>query len=115
MAKYLGIFRDTVDEIVFDGFVVMTDREMESFEELATSITWGFSYDAVSTMLEYDSGEDLLSRIDFKEITNSDYDSLVKVFNGEFGMFIGEFFLKSVIEEDDSDSDDDDVDYETYY
>jgi hypothetical protein len=73
MAKYLGIFRDTVDEIVFDGFVWW---QIEKWKALKSwhKYTWGFFMMLLVPMLEYDSGEDLLSRIDFKEITNSDYD-----------------------------------------
>ena len=118
MAKYIGVFSDTIDEIELNGFVTMTDKEMDKFEELASSITWDFTYKVGDTELEYTSGEDLLTRIDFREISNEQHKALVNVFNGEFGVFIGETYLREVIgdedsdDEDDIDDEDDDVDYD---
>ena len=39
MAKYLAKFSSMVNEIEVSGFIVMNDREVENFEELALSIT----------------------------------------------------------------------------
>lgn len=116
MAKYLGLFSDTLGEIEITGFITMTDKEVENFEELASSITWDFTYKIGEEELEYSSGDDLLTRIDFKEITNEEYKTLEKVFNGEYGVFIGQDYLEDVIGDEDSDDDDDfdegDEDYE---
>ena len=68
--------------------------------------------------LEYSSGEDLLSRIEFKEITNEEAKTFKRLFNNEFGVFITESFLEEVIgDEDEIDFDDeDDIDnqYDNY-
>lgn len=108
MAKYLAIFSDTLNEIEVKGFVTMTDKEMERFEELATSITWNFEYPLGEEIIYFESGEDLLTRLDFKEISNDEYKALKKVFNNEFGVFIDEEFLTNIL----SDSDEDDFDDE---
>ena len=123
MAKYLAKFSSVVNEIEISGFVVMNEREVENFEELALSITWGFVYEFGEDnefQLEFSDGEDLLSRIEFKEISTDEAKALKRLFNDEFGTFIGEAFLEEVIGEEDSefdedDEDDDDIDYETKY
>lgn len=119
MAKYLAMFTDNHgEEFDVNGFKIMTEKEMNSFEDTAMSITWPFEYYASSECLYYSSGEDLLSRIYFKEITNSEYDTLDKLFDGEFGTFINEDFLQTLLDgesdiEDESDNVDgwDDDDY----
>lgn len=116
MAKYLAIFNDTIDEIEINGFVVMTEKDVETYEEMASSITWPFVYALGEDELEYSSGEDLLSRIEFKEITPEEAKSFKRLFNNEFGVFIGESFLAEVIgdEEDDNEFEDgyDEEDYD---
>lgn len=116
MAKYLATFTDTLDEIEINGFVVMSDREVENYEHLATSITWGFVFNMGDDELEYNSGEDLLSRIEFREITAEESKTIKRLFNNEFGVFISESFLSEVIgDEDDDDFDEDeDDDYDSY-
>ena len=113
MAKFLATFNDVIDEIELHGFIIMSEKEMNDYEELATSITWPFTYklgeDQVE--LEYNSGEDLLSRIDFKEITNEEAKVFKKIFNDEFGVFIDSNSLDEIAEEE-SDSDDEDEDYD---
>jgi hypothetical protein len=113
MAKFLATFNDVIDEIELHGFIIMSEKEMNDYEELATSITWPFTYklgeDQVE--LEYNSGEDLLSRIDFKEITNEESKMFKKLFNNEFGVFIDSNFLDEIAEEE-SDSDEEDEDYD---
>lgn len=123
MAKYLAKFSSVVNEIEISGFVVMNEREVENFEELALSITWDFVYEFGEDnqfQIEFSDGEDLLSRIEFKEINLDEAKIIKRLFNNEFGTFIGEAFLEEVIGEEDSefdedDEDDDDIDYETKY
>ncbi len=121
MAKYLATFSDMVNEIEIIGFVVMTDKEVENFEELASSITWDFTYDFGEDeqfQLEYSSGEDLLSRVEFKELNPEEIKTFKRLFNNKFGIFIGEEFLEQIIGEEDSDfdeDDEDDIDFELDY
>jgi len=121
MAKYLAKFSSMVNEIEVNGFLVMSETEVENFEELALSITWGFTYDFGDDdqyQIEFSDGEDLLSRVEFKEITSDEAKTLKRLFNDEFGTFIGEDFLEQVIgeeEDEDFDDDDDDEDYEIEY
>jgi hypothetical protein len=117
MAKFLATFNDVIDEIELHGFVIMSEKEMNDYEELATSITWSFTYklgeDQVE--LEYTSGEDLLSRIDFREITNEEAKVFKKIFNDEFGVFIDSNFLDEIAAEEselDEDEEDDEFDDE---
>jgi hypothetical protein len=122
MAKYLATFSDMVNEIEITGFVIMNDKEVENFEELASSITWDFTYDFGEDeqfQLEYSSGEDLLSRVEFKELNPDEIKTFKRLFNNKFGIFIGEDFLEQIIGDEDSDfdedEDEDDIDYETDY
>lgn len=118
MAKYLAIFNDTIDEIEINGFVVMTDKDVEAYEEMANSIAWPFVYALGEDELEYSSGDDLLSRIEFKELTPEEAKTFKRLFNNEFGVFISEGFLAEVIGEEDFDDefedgyDEDDDDYD---
>jgi hypothetical protein len=117
MAKFLAIFNDTIDEIEVNGFIVMTEREVEEYEELALSITWPFTHNMGEDELEFSSGEDLLSKIDFNEITNDEAKTFKKLFNDEFGVFIGFDTLENVVgeEDDDFDEEEDDEDDSPYY
>lgn len=110
MAKYLATFSDLLNEIEITGFSVMTDKEVERFEELASSITWDFTYPIIDENLQYSSGEDLLSRIDFREISNEEYKILNKVFEEGFGIFVNEDYLLEIIGEEDEE--DEEEDYE---
>jgi hypothetical protein len=118
MAKYLVTFTDTLDDIEINGFSVMTEKEYDSFEETATSISWPFVYAMGQDELEFSSGDDFLTRIDSKEITNEEAKTIKKLFGDSFGVFIDEPFLEEVIGyEDDSDFDEDeDIDdmYDNY-
>lgn len=116
MTKFLVTFTDTLDDIEINGFTVMTEKEVDSFEETAMSITWPFVYAMGQDELEFSSGDDFLSRIDFKEITNEEAKSLKKLFGDSFGVFIDEAFLEEVIgDEDDSDFDEDEDDIDDMY
>jgi hypothetical protein len=113
MAKYLAKFTSMMDEVEINGFVIMSDSEVENFEELASSINWEFSYkfgEDDQYQLDFSDGEDLLSRVEFKEINASEAITIKRLFNDEFGVFIGEEFLTSVIGDEDSDFDEDDED-----
>ena len=115
MSKYLAIFTDNHgEEFDVHGFKIMTAKEVTRFEDLASSITWDFSYYANSESLNYSNGDDFLSRIEFKEITTDEYQTLEKVFGGEFGTFIGEEYLKNVLDGDSTEFEDDDYDDEDY-
>ena len=118
MAKFLVTFTDTLEEIEINGFTVMNDKEVENLEELAASINWPFVYNMGADKLEYSSGEDLLSRIEFKEITNEEAKTFKRLFNNEFGVFITESFLEEVIGDEDEigfdDEDDIDNQYDNY-
>jgi hypothetical protein len=93
----------------------MSEKEADRFEELANNINFEFDYYANSECLSYSNGEDFLSRIEFKSITNEEYDKLNKLFGNQFGIFIGEDYLKNVLtgddEETNEDDDNDDDDY----
>jgi len=112
MLRFLAIFSDNYGgEFDVNGFKIMTLKEVEKFEELAGNIAWDFSYGSGNESLYYTNGEDLLSRIEFKEITKEQFDILNKLFDGEFGTFIGEDYLHGILYgENDHDEDDEDYD-----
>jgi hypothetical protein len=121
MARYLAIFTDNHgEEFDVHGFKIMTEKEVNKFEEIASSITWDFEYHANTESLVYSNGDDFLSRIEFKEITKDEYEVINKVFGGEFGTFISEDYLQNILDgeeesdEDDYDDDDDYSDIEEY-
>jgi hypothetical protein len=117
MAKFIAIFNDTISDIEVNGFNVMTDKEVDEYEELAYSITWPFSYNIGEYEIEFSNGDELLTKIEFKEITFEESKTLKKVFNNKFGVFIGLDFLVSIVgEEDDLNSEDEfsDDDYDGY-
>jgi hypothetical protein len=115
MAKNLVKFSDMIGEIEINGFVIMTDKEVENYEHMATSILWPFVFKIGEDELEYSSGEDLLSRMDFIEISNEETKTLKRLFNNEFGVFVAEVFLADIIgdefDDDEFDDEDDDEDY----
>jgi len=117
MARYLAIFTDNHgEEFDVHGFKIMTEKEVAIFEEIATNITWEFAYYANSESLNYSNGDDFLSRIEFKEITKDEYDAIEKVFGGEFGTFISEEYLQTVLDGEDENEGygEDDEDYDDY-
>jgi hypothetical protein len=114
MARYLATFNDNHgEEFDVHGFRVMTEKEVTKLEELAASITWEFEFYASSESLTYTNGEDLLSRISFKEISKDEYETLKKVFGDEFGLFIGEEYLETILnsEEGEEEKDEEEEDY----
>lgn len=116
MAKILVTFIDTLDDIEINGFTVMTEKEFETFEKTANSITWPFVYALGQDELEFTSGDDFLTRIDSKEITNEEAKTLKNLFGDLFGVFIDEAFLQDVIgDEDDFDEDEDEDDIDDMY
>jgi hypothetical protein len=117
MAKYLVTFNDQYNDVELHGFKIMTDKEVESFEELASSITWSFIYPLNGGELEFSNGEDLLSRLEFKEISNEEYKVLSKTFDEEFGVFVTAEYLEEIISEEDDflDDEEDDEDEDDFY
>lgn len=116
MAKILAIYSDSIQEVDIQvdiqGFIIMTNKEMEDYEEVASSITWPFNYPIGELELEFASGDDLLSRIEFKEISNEEAKGFKRLFNDEFGTFITEDELHNIIGDEDledDESDDDDI------
>jgi len=101
MAKILAIYNDSVEntdiQVDVNGFIIMTNKEMEDYEEIASSITWPFTYKFNELELEFANGEDLLTRIDFKEISNEEARTFKRLFNDEFGIFISEDELHTII------------------
>ena len=116
MAKILAIFNDSIQEVDLNvdvqGFIIMTNKEMEDYEEIASSITWPFTYKIGELEFEFANGEDLLTRIDFREISNEEAKTFKRLFNDEFGIFISEDELHTIIgDEEDLDEESDDDDY----
>lgn len=114
MAKFIATFNDTIDDIELNGFKVLTEKDVEEFENMAYSITWPFKFKIGEYSLEYSSGEDLLSKIDFREISFDESKTLKKLFNNEFGFFIGLDFLESIVEEEEDYNDNDNNDEDDY-
>lgn len=113
MAKYLVTFNDIINDVDITGFSVMTEKEAETFEKLAESITWDFTYPLNNNgELEFSSGEDFLTRIEFKEISNEEYKPLKKLFNEPFGVFITEEFLQEQLDEEEEFDDDEEEDFD---
>jgi len=113
MAKYLVTFNDQINEIEIHGFKTMTEKEVENFETLAESITWGFSYKLGNgKKLHFTDGNDFLSKFEFKELSFDEDRNLKKLFNGEFGTFITEDELESITKEEDDGYIDDLDDYD---
>jgi len=108
MAKYIAIFTDQVNEIEVSGFKIMTEKEVDAFERLAESITWDFNYSLPSEdgELSFSSGEDLLGKIDFKEVSNEEFKSIKRIFEGEFGIFVNLEYLETIIGDEDLEEDD---------
>lgn len=122
MADFLVTFSDVIDEVIeVHGFKIMNEKEVLQFEELANSITWPFTYDFEDgTELYYSNGESFLSSVTFKEITTEQGKTFFSLFpKSEFGFFIGEDFLKQIIEgeddDDDFDEDDENTDNDYYH
>jgi hypothetical protein len=117
MAKIIAIYNDSIEDVDINvdinGFIIMTNKEMEEYIELASSITWPFTYKFNELELEFANGEDLLTRIDFKEISNEEAKTFKRLFNDEFGIFISEDELHTIIG-DEEDLDEESVDNDYY-
>ena len=116
MAKIIAIYSDSIEDVDINvdinGFIIMTNKEMEEYIELASSITWPFTYNVGELEISFSSGDDLLSRIDFREISNEEAKIFKRLFNDEFGIFISEDELHTIIgDEEDLDEESDDEDY----
>ncbi len=100
MARYLVIFKDLCDDIDVNGLTIMTDKELESFERLSESITWGFSFGIGRSKLHFIDGQDLLSRLEYKEVSLEETKSFKRLFGREFGTFVNEEFIKQISEDE---------------
>lgn len=101
MAKYIVTFSDQINDVEISGFRLMSEKEVESFESLAESIRWSFYFQLANDVeLEFADGNDLLSKLDFKEVSAEEFKALKKVFSEGFGTFIDEEFLEQQIEEE---------------
>jgi hypothetical protein len=114
MKKCVAIFYDCLGSIDVNGFMTMTDKEAEDYERLLSEITWEIVYDAYDEELVYSSGEEILSLIEFKDITNEEYKMFERLFGGKFGVFIDAAFLSSIIKQDSRDTDDMDEEEDDY-
>jgi len=110
MVRYLVIFKDQIDGTDVNGFKIMSDKELTDYEQLAESIIWGFSYIVGETKLYFANGEDLLSRLEYKEVTLEESRVFKKLFDGEFGVFVNQEFIDEISREE---SDEDDYENET--
>ena len=109
MKKCIAIFSDrTEDDIEVNGFQVMTLKESENFEELLGGISWSFDYDIDEVRLSYSSGEDLLTRLEFKDITEDEAKAFQRLFNGYFGIFISAEYIINNINDDASNNNEED-------
>ena len=91
----------------------MTDKEFEHFEEVCETISWDFSYPLGEEELFFSSGEDLLTRVDSKEISNEEYKALKKSFNDEkFGVFVDIDFLEETLGDIDDEEEEEEDNYE---
>ena len=95
----------------FDDEPKRGSKEADRFEELANNINFEFHYYANSECLSYSNGEDFLSRIEFKLVTNDEYESLDRLFGGQFGIFIGEDYLKTVLQGENDEINDEEEDW----
>lgn len=110
MAKYLVIFNDQINDVEITGFKAMTDKEVEYLESIAQSIKWSFDYPLTNYSLEFADGDDYLSRLDFKEISNEEYKAINKTFNEGFGIFIHVEHLEGLVEDEEEELLDDEED-----
>jgi hypothetical protein len=101
MSKILVTFTtQTQNDVELNGFMIMSEKEVETFEEIAMSINWPFVYNSGEDEVEFSSGDDFLSTIEFKEISNDEAKILKKLFGESFGVFIDIEFLYDVIGDD---------------
>lgn len=116
MARYVVTYNDTFNDVEINGFNLMTDKEADIFEKLLESINWEIRYPLASgDEIIYSNGDDLLSRIEFKEVSLEEYKAIKKVFNSSFGVFIDEEFLNTLVEEESESSIDDEEESDDYY
>jgi len=107
--KYL----DVLEGITITGFSVMSEAEAEEYEAIINQISWEFSHDFGDATIDYANGEALLSALEFRSISEENYDSINDLFEGTFGYFISMASLQNIISESD-DSDEYPEDNEDY-
>jgi hypothetical protein len=107
MSKYLATYSDTLNNVDVFGFMLMSDKDMERYESLAMSITWSFSYNVSEVdYIDFIDGEEYLSKVEFKELTDEEFTAINNVFGDKFGMIISEDFLKIVLSDEETIDDD---------
>lgn len=116
MAKYIVTYNDIFNDVEINGFKLMTDKEVDLFEKLLESIFWEIRYPLASGEdIVYSNGDDLYSRIEFKEISQGEYTAIKKVFATNFGTFIDEEFLQTLFDEEtEVDDDDNEIDEDNH-
>lgn len=115
MARYLVTFTDQINDVEISGFKLMSEKEVETFESLAENITWTFYYPLTNDIeLEFAGGDDLLSKIDFKELSNDEFKVVKKLFNEGFGVFIDVDFLEEQLDDEDEEYEDEDEESNYY-
>jgi hypothetical protein len=100
MSKFLVRFNDTYKDIDILGFKLMSDIDVNHLQDLADSINWSFSFRIPNGKLEFSSGENLLSKMEFNEISDIEYKALKKIFGPQYGVFIDQDFLDKVLQDD---------------
>ncbi len=110
MKKYIAIFTCEFNSVNLHGFQLMSEKQMDSYIELAESIIWDITFELGDDKeLYFSDGLELLSNIEFNEVTNEEYKAISRTFvNGEFGTFIDKQFLDNLVEEEEETQIDDD-------
>ncbi len=122
MKYYLYTFSDNwADEMDVQGFAIMTEKQKDislsairRYYKNGGEISFG-----TNESNDYDSLEDVLACVEFKEISKSEYESVLNVFEGST---MGELGPLKILEEDedeeyeeDEEDDDDEDMYEAEY
>jgi hypothetical protein len=99
--------------VLESSFSFLGDDFFESDFSLSESLSSSLSDDFLGADFfgldsSLSNGDDFLSRIEFKEISKDEYETLDKVFGGEFGIFISEDYLQNVLDGDNENYNDDD-------
>ena len=98
--KYLAIFSDVVNDVEVSGFIIMDGRAVASYEKLAASIDWEFTYPIGDYEITYPNGDELLNMITFKEMTKEESFGVEMTFDEKFGTFVDESFLTNLVGDD---------------
>lgn len=115
MSKVLVKFSDTFNDVEIIGFKVMTDIDSNYYQDMAESITWPFTFETSFGQIEFLNGDNLMSKLEFEEISDDEYKVLKRVFGDEYGIFIAKEYLEYIIDEENGfDDEDDEYDEDGY-